>query len=138
MSTLSPTLDPREDAAALAAAASARAVGLSWRQIERQMREAGLRISHVALRSRLTRPSPPPPVDNRITRAVLIESLLPLVAERRASGKTMREVAAELTAAGFPISHASLKVYLGRSRAAACARNSSKAPAPTHEEPTHA
>ena len=109
--------DPRKEAAMLDAAVSARAAGLSWRQIEAQLQAAGIKVSHVTLRAKLTKLSEEKaaPV---ITRASVIKELRPLINANRAAGKSMREIADELTAAGLIISTSSLRVFVSKTNAA--------------------
>ena len=104
-----------DETAVLAAAAAARSAGLSWRQVEAQLLSAGVKVSHVTLRTKLKRISVVP-ASQPISRGALVKSLGPLVSERRAAGLTIREVAAELTAAGLLISTDSLRTYLSKTK----------------------
>ena len=104
---------PIEEHAALAAATAARAAGLSWRQIEAQLRSAGIAISHVTLRAKLLKVKEQP-LNQGITRAALVKELRPMINARRDAGLTIGEIATELTTAGFAISTASLRVYLSK------------------------
>ena len=104
-----------DESAILAAAVAARSAGLSWRQIESQLLSAGIKMSHVTLRAKLIQIDKEP-TSQVITRAALIGFLLPVIAERRVAGLTMREVAAELTSAGFHITTDSLRFYVGKAK----------------------
>ena len=109
---------PCEKETVLATAAAARAAGLSWRQIEVQLRSAGIKISYVTLRSKLTNldSSNKEEKSQQITRTSLVRELLPLISARRISGLSMNDIAVELTNSGFSISADSLRAYISKAK----------------------